>query len=119
MPRPALRPHPAGTEFVDRDAPPDWGAVFGADGPLELEIGAGAGGFCLEYARRFPHVRYVAFEWRKKYAREIAHRAGEKGLSNLKVIEADAREEIPRLFRPGSLVRFICNFLTPGGSART
>jgi tRNA (guanine-N7-)-methyltransferase len=83
--------------------PPDWAAVFGFDGPLELEIGCGGGAYALEYARAHPKIRYVAFEWRKKYAREVQHRAEQRGLSNLRVIEADARLEIPRLFRPGSL----------------
>lgn len=98
-----LRPEPAGREFVGLERPPDWDQVFGRKGPLELEIGAGAGGFALEYAARHPEVRYVAFEWRKKYAREVEHRAKARSLTNLRVIEADARLEIPRLFEPGSL----------------
>jgi tRNA (guanine-N7-)-methyltransferase len=68
-----------------------------------LEIGSGAGGFALEYTRRNPQVRYVAFEWRKKFARETMHRARTRGLTNLRVIEADARTEIPRLFAKQSL----------------
>jgi tRNA (guanine-N7-)-methyltransferase len=103
MSRPSLRPEPAGIDLYQLSEPPDWDQVFGFSGPLELEIGAGAGGFALEYARRFPHVRYVAFEWRKKYAREVQYRAQQRGLSNLKVIEGDARFAVPRLFAPGSL----------------
>src|SRR5262249_12908103 len=48
-------------------------------------------------------VGYVSIEWRKKYAREVEHRARQGGLQNLKVIEADARAVVPRLFAPGSL----------------
>ena len=77
--------------------------MFGFDGPLELEIGCGAGGFAVGYAQKHPHVRYVAFEWRKKYAREVAHRAEKHGLTNVRVIEADAKREIPNLFKPESL----------------
>jgi len=98
-----LRPEPAGAELVGLKAPPDWSKVFGFDGPLELEIGCGAGGFAIEYARRNPTVRCVAFEWRKKYAREVLARGERHQLANLKVIEADARTEIPKLFAPGSL----------------
>jgi tRNA (guanine-N7-)-methyltransferase len=98
-----LRPDPAGADLVGLKEPPNWDEVFGFSGPLELEIGAGAGGFALEYAHRNPNVRYVAFEWRKKYAREVQHRAQQRGLKNLRVIEADARVEIPRLFVPASL----------------
>src|SRR5690348_15949317 len=101
MPRPPLRPEPVGLESVAAKTPPHWDEVFGFAGPLELEIGAGAGGFALEYCRRNPRVRYLAFEWRKKYARDIMFRAEKLGLKNLRAVEADARFEVPRLFTPG------------------
>jgi tRNA (guanine-N7-)-methyltransferase len=113
MARPLMRPDPAGAELVGLQAPPDWDQVFGFPGPLELEIGCGAGGFALEHAHRNPSVRSVAFEWRKKFAREVQHRARTRGLANLRVIEADAREEIPRLFRPGSLSAIHLQFPDP------
>lgn len=113
MSRVPLRPEPAGQAYVGLKAPPDWIAVFGFDGPLELEIGCGAGGFALEYCRRNPPVRYVAFEWRKKYAREVEHRAQKQAIKNLKVIEADARVEIPRLFAPQSLWAIHLQFPDP------
>ncbi|MFN0061994.1 MAG: tRNA (guanine(46)-N(7))-methyltransferase TrmB [Myxococcaceae bacterium] len=100
---PLLRPMPVGQEFVGRTTPPDWDAVFGFGGPLELEIGCGAGGFALAYAAAFPRTRLVAFEWRKKYAREVQHQANATGLQNLRVIEGDARIEVPHLFRKASL----------------
>ena len=104
MGRIPLRPSPAGHELIGLKTPPDWEKVFGGStGPLELEIGCGAGGFALEHARRNPKVRFVAFEWRKKYAREVAFRGEKAALGNLKVIEGDARLEVPRLFTPGSL----------------
>jgi tRNA (guanine-N7-)-methyltransferase len=104
MSRIPLRPEPAGAAFIGLESPPEWGAAFGgATGPLELEIGCGAGGFALEYCRRNPAARYVAFEWRKKFAREVAWRAQRHGYANLLVIEGDARQEVPRLFTPGSL----------------
>src|SRR5688500_3154668 len=103
MPRPRLLAEPTGTEFLELTEPPDWDAAFGKGGPLELEIGSGKGGHALAYCERFPGRRLVAFGWRKKYARDPAARARDKGLTNLKVIEADARALVPRLFRPGSL----------------
>lgn len=113
MSRVPLRPDPAGKEFIGVEAPPDWTKVFGFDGPLELEIGCGAGGFALEYCRRNPTVRYIAFEWRKKYAREVLHRAQKHGLTNLRVIEGDARLEVPRLFGPASLDAIHLQFPDP------
>jgi tRNA (guanine-N7-)-methyltransferase len=103
MPRIPLRPERAGEALSALTSPPDWVTVFGGTGSLELEIGCGAGGFALEHCRRDPSLRYVAFEWRKKYAREVAFRAAKHGLAGLKVIEGDARVVVPRIFAPESL----------------
>jgi tRNA (guanine-N7-)-methyltransferase len=101
--RPRLLPEPVGLKFVELESPPDWDAEFGFNGPLELEIGSGAGGHAIEYCRRNPKVRFMAFEWRKKYARDTQSRGDAIGLKNLRVVEADARTLVPRLFAPGSL----------------
>ncbi|HYO72448.1 MAG TPA: tRNA (guanine-N7)-methyltransferase [Archangium sp.] len=103
MARPRLLPEPVGLNLAQLETPPDWDAEFGFAGPLELEIGSGAGGHALEYCRRNPQVRFVAFEWRKKYARDTQDRGNKMGLRNLRVLEADARFVVPRLFAPGSL----------------
>src|SRR5258708_10070116 len=113
MSRVPLLPNAVGQELVGLASPPDWAEVFGDDGPLELEIGCGAGGFALDYVRRFPQVRYVALEWRKKFARELDRRARSRGATNLKVVEADARIDVPRLFAPGSLAAIPLHFPGP------
>ncbi|MBU8895998.1 tRNA (guanine-N7)-methyltransferase [Corallococcus sp. H22C18031201] len=113
MPRPPLLPDPVGLKFVTLDTPPDWDAEFGFTGPLELEIGSGAGGHALEYCRRNPTVRFVAFEWRKKYARDTQARGEKLGLKNLRVIESDARFVVPRIFASGSLACIHLQFPDP------
>jgi tRNA (guanine-N7-)-methyltransferase len=100
---PRLLPNPVGLDLATLEAPPDWTEVFGFEGPLELEIGSGKGGHALEYAARHPHVRYIAIEWRRKYARDLDARAKALGLANLRAIEGDARTLVPRLFAPRSL----------------
>ena len=110
---PLLRPEPAGRAFTELLTPPDWVAVFGRAGPLELELGSGAGGFALAYTAMHPEVNYVAIEWRKKYAREVEHRGRTRGLSNLRVVEADARAVVPRLFAPASLAAIHFQFPDP------
>jgi len=113
MSRFPLRPEPVGQELAQAQSPPDWDQVFGFHGPLELEIGCGQGGFAIEYCRLHPGSRYVAFEWRKKYAREVQARADKRGLRNLKVVEADARYVVPKLFAPGSLAAVHLQFPDP------
>lgn len=80
---------------------------------MELEIGAGAGGFALEYCRRNPQVRYLGFEWRKKYARDVQARAAAMGLKNLKMVEANANEVVPRILAPNSLAAIHLQFPDP------
>jgi tRNA (guanine-N7-)-methyltransferase len=71
------------------------------------------GGFALAYCEANPHVAYVAFEWRKKYAREVCYRAQQRKLYNLKVLELDARLYIPKLFAPESLAAIHLQFPDP------
>jgi tRNA (guanine-N7-)-methyltransferase len=113
MARIPLRPIPAGHAVLTAEPPLPWATVFGREAPLELEIGCGAGGFALEHCRRSPQLDYVAFEWRKKFAREVAHRAERAGLTNLLVVEGDAREQVPRLFGPASLDAIHLQFPDP------
>ena len=113
MSRTPLRTQPAGLQFLETPTPPDWAALFGFYGPLEVEIGCGLGGFALAYCQANPHVAYVAFEWRKKFARETAFRAQKLGLFNLLVMELDARLHVPRLFQPQSLAGIHLQFPDP------
>jgi tRNA (guanine-N7-)-methyltransferase len=109
---PRLLPTPVGLELLSPTAP-DWDAVFGMTGPLELEIGSGYGHFAIGYCERHPHVRYVAFEWRKKWARHVQAVADKRGLRNLRVIEGDAKLHVPRLFRERSLSGIHLQFPDP------
>ena len=110
---PLLRPEPAGRSLTELLTPPDWTSVFGRPGLLELELGSGAGGFALAYAALHPESNYVAIEWRKKYAREVEYRARKGGLPNLRVVEADARAVVARLFAPASLAAVHFQFPDP------
>ena len=110
---PRLLPEAVGQELVGLKSPPDWDQVFGMGGPLELEIGSGYGAFALAYAEAHRDVRYVAFEWRKKWARHVQSLADKRGLKNVKVIEADAKREIPLLFKPNSLSQIHLQFPDP------
>ncbi|WPB79424.1 tRNA (guanine-N7)-methyltransferase [Archangium violaceum] len=113
MARPRLLPDPVGLHLAQLETPPDWDAEFGFSGPLELEIGSGAGGHALEYCRRNPQVRFVAFEWRKKYARDTLDRGSKMSLRNLRVLEADARFVVPRIFASQSLDAIHLQFPDP------
>ena len=40
----------------------DWRALFGNDHPVELDLGAGDGGFALAYAQQHPGINLFAVE---------------------------------------------------------
>jgi len=107
--------------FSDRDeAPiavdlhPDWAASLGpAARDLELEIGAGHGGYALAFGARHPDRVLVAVEQRRKFAADLLDRARQRKLGNLVVLNGDARLLAPRLFPEGSLAAVHVHFPDP------
>jgi tRNA (guanine-N7-)-methyltransferase len=96
------------------DLLPDWRAHFGeAAARLELEIGAGHGGFALAFARAHPERALVAIEQRRKFAADVASKAARRGLANLLVLQGDARLLAPRLFGAESLAAIHLHFPDP------
>jgi tRNA (guanine-N7-)-methyltransferase len=55
----------------------------------------------------------VAIEQRKKFAQDVAVRAARRGLTNVLVVQGDARLLAPRLFRSGSLAAIHVHFPDP------
>jgi tRNA (guanine-N7-)-methyltransferase len=96
------------------DLAPDWRARLGerADA-LELEIGAGHGGFALAFARERPDRALVAIEQRRSFAEAVRAKAERRGLANLVVVHGDGRLLAPRLFRAGSLAAIHVHFPDP------
>ncbi len=96
------------------DLAPDWGALLGpAASALELEIGAGHGGFALAFARAHPDRALVAIEPRRAFADAIRAKAEQRGHGNLVVLQGDGRLLAPRLFRAGSLAAIHVHFPDP------
>jgi tRNA (guanine-N7-)-methyltransferase len=58
--------------------------------PLELEIGSGKGTFLIRQAAALPEVNYVGLEYAKAYWRHAADRCRRHGLSNVRLVHAEA-----------------------------
>ena len=71
--------------------PVSWPAIFGADSPVELEVGSGKGLFLANAATARPDRNFFGIELAKKYARSAAERVAKKGLMNVRVLPSDAR----------------------------
>src|SRR3954451_5710178 len=83
---------------LPRDVFPDWARDFGRAAPLELEIGPGRGAFALDHAAAHPAIDLVCIEHRRSDCELIRARAEQRGLSNLIVLQGDAKLLVPRLF---------------------
>ncbi len=81
----------------------DAAGEFGRVAPLELEIGAGMGGFALDHAQAHPEIDLCAFEIKRSLAALIDERRVRRKIPNLRVFGADARMVLPRMFAPRTL----------------
>ena len=92
--RPRLPPEELAPFLLDLPDPPapfDWAAVFGADRPVEIEVGFGKGLFLLTAARARPDVSFVGVEIVRKYQLLTATRLAKRGLKNVRVACGDGR----------------------------
>ncbi len=123
----------------------DWDGIFGAPSSrVEVELGAGDGGFVAAMAQSNPDTHFLALERLLGRARKIARKALRGSLSNLRVLRLESaytvRYLIPaqsvdvihvmhpdpwpkkkhfkhRLFQHG-FIRDCCTALKPGGELR-
>jgi tRNA (guanine-N7-)-methyltransferase len=97
---PVGRPPP---ESAHPPEPLDWRAVFGNEGPVELEVGFGKGLFLLTAAAAQPQVNFVGVEIVRKYQLFTATRLALRKLTNVRVACTDARWFLKERVPPGSL----------------
>jgi tRNA (guanine-N7-)-methyltransferase len=77
------------------------------EGPFEIEIGPGRGGFLFERAEAQPDARIVGLEIRLKWAAIVDERLKKRGLGGrARALAADAKEALPRLL-PDAKVRAV------------
>ena len=70
--------------------PMDLGALFGNARPVEIEIGTGKGTFLLARARVRPEINLLGLEYARTYALYCADRVRRAGLTNVRMLCADA-----------------------------
>jgi tRNA (guanine-N7-)-methyltransferase len=81
----------------------DWGEIFGNDGPVELDLGAGDGGFAIAYAEQHPEINVLAVERLLGRVRKIEKRAARAGLANVRVLRLEFGYTVRHLLPPGSI----------------
>ena len=98
--------------------PLDWAGLFGRKAPLEVEIGFGNGEYTVKWAAVNTDSLMIGLEVSFPCVARCARRSGKAGLSNLKIICADARFMMKELFADESLDMVIMNFPCPWPKTR-
>jgi len=81
----------------------DWGEIFGNENPVELDLGAGDGGFAIAYAQQHPEINLVAVERLLGRVRKIEKRAARNELANVRVLRLEFGYTVRYLLPPGSI----------------
>ncbi len=92
-----LLPPPAIGEVID------FRRMFGDDRPIEMEIGTGKGGFLLSRAQALPERGFFGIEWANKICRYAADRMVRWGVTNVRLMRADAKHLVTHNLRPECL----------------
>lgn len=84
------------------------------EGPLEIEIGPGRGGFLFERAIAAPSSRLLGLEIRLKWSALVDERLKKRGFGErARVLNADAKEALARLGPDASVALFTMHFPDP------
>lgn len=83
--------------------PLDFPATFGRTAPVVLEIGFGMGDATAKIAEALPETDFIGCEVHEPGVGSLLKQIGERGLSNLRIVQHDAVEVLEHMIRPGSL----------------
>ena len=112
-PRPT-HPYAHAARLPDGGAPVGLDDVIPGDGPFEIEIGPGRGGFLFERAAVAPDARLLGLEIRLKWAHIVDERLKKAGLGGrVRVLAEDAGLALPRLGPDASVRAVFLHFPDP------
>ena len=97
----------------DPPAPFDWAALFGANRPVEIEIGFGKGLFLLNASAARPDCSFVGVEIVRKYQLLTATRLAKRGVGNVRLACGDGRLFLRDRVAAGSLAALHVYFPDP------
>lgn len=84
-------------------APLDYAQVFGRQAPVVLEIGFGMGDATAAIAQARPDTDFIGVEVHTPGVGALLRHIGERGLSNLRIVQHDAVEVLEHMVAPASL----------------
>lgn len=100
-------------ELSTATKPLDLAALFGNDRPVTLEIGPGGGEFLIGMAGLYPDLNFMAIEMKAYRVQKVAKKIERAGLTNARLIWAEAGGVLPEFLAPNSLQALYMNFPDP------
>jgi tRNA (guanine-N7-)-methyltransferase len=97
----------------DFRGPLDFTQIFGRAGPVHVEVGSGKGAFLIHQAQAQPEANFLGIEWARKYFRFAVDRLGRWGLTNVRLVRADAPVFLRDFVPEGSVDCFHIYFPDP------
>jgi tRNA (guanine-N7-)-methyltransferase len=104
---------PSLVPWEDNAPAPDWSSIFPSDQPLALEIGCGVGDFIVQMAALHPELNFIALDFYNKGCIKTCKRIDKAGLTNVRVLRAEARSFIETCIPSGSLRMAVINCPDP------
>jgi len=86
----SLRAEDLSLGLLTEDGKIDFVRIFGRCGPVHIEIGSGKAAFLLNQAKTQPDDDFLGIEWASRYYRYAVDRVGRWGLTNVRIIRAEA-----------------------------
>ena len=81
----------------------DWPLAFGRDAPRVLEIGFGMGDATAQIAAALPGTDFIGVEVHPPGVGALLRQIGERGLTNVRIVQHDAVEVMEQMIAPDSL----------------
>lgn len=97
---------------------PAWSSVFGAERPLEVELGFGRPHFLFERAAERPDHDVVGIEWKGRFVEMARARVAREHIANVVPLHGNAWLLFGALFSPSSLAGVTLNFPDPWWKAK-
>lgn len=98
--------------------PLEWFGAFGRQAPLIVEIGSGAGESLVAMARNRPEFNVLALEVFTPALASTMIKIEQAGVTNVRLMEADAVDVLRWLIVPGGLAELWMNFPDPWPKVR-
>ena len=91
----------------------DWDQAFGRSAPRVLEIGFGMGQATAQIAAARPDLDFIGVEVHEPGVGALLREIGDRGLSNLRIVQHDAVQVLQQMIAPASLAGLHVYFPDP------